>query len=86
MLTIWVCNFLAKGIGTKAAHRMLVKLTPLNHLVVSRNLLPILLSKILLFFNLVKHTSKNFKNFEDYKSVLIFSLALVFVEFFLAIL
>jgi hypothetical protein len=28
MLTIWVCNFLAKGFGAKVAHKMLVKLTP----------------------------------------------------------
>ncbi len=28
VLTIWVCNFLAKGFGAKAAHIMLVKLTP----------------------------------------------------------
>ena len=28
VLTIWVCNFLAKDIGAKAAHKMLVKLTP----------------------------------------------------------
>jgi hypothetical protein len=27
-LTIWVCNFLSKGFGAKAAHKMLVKLTP----------------------------------------------------------
>jgi hypothetical protein len=28
VLTIWVCNFLAKGFCAKAAHKMLVKLTP----------------------------------------------------------
>ncbi len=28
MLTIWFCNFLAQGFGAKAAHKMLVKLTP----------------------------------------------------------
>jgi hypothetical protein len=28
VLTIWVCNFLAKGFWRKAAHKMLVKLTP----------------------------------------------------------
>jgi hypothetical protein len=28
VLTIWVCNFLAKDFGAKAAHKMLVKLTP----------------------------------------------------------
>jgi hypothetical protein len=28
VLTIWVCNFWQKGFGTKAAHKMLVKLTP----------------------------------------------------------
>jgi hypothetical protein len=28
VLTIWVCNFLAKGFWHKAAHKMLVKLTP----------------------------------------------------------
>ena len=28
VLTIWVCNFLVKGFGAKAAHKMLVKLTP----------------------------------------------------------
>ncbi len=39
--------FWRKEFVTKAAHKMLVKLTPLNRLVVSRNLLPILLSKIL---------------------------------------
>ncbi len=27
VLTIWVCNFLAKGFSTNAAHKMLVKLT-----------------------------------------------------------
>ncbi len=42
---------------------------PVNSLVVSRNLWLILFSKILLFFNLFKHTSKNSK---DSKSVLIF--------------
>jgi hypothetical protein len=35
-----------------------------------------------LFLNLVKHTSKIFKNSKDSKYVLIFSLALVVVEFF----
>jgi hypothetical protein len=28
VLTIWVCNFLPQDFGTKAAHKMLVKLTP----------------------------------------------------------
>ncbi len=28
MLTIWVCNFWQKDFGAKAAHKMLVKLTP----------------------------------------------------------
>jgi hypothetical protein len=28
VLTIWVCNFLAKGFWQKTAHKMLVKLTP----------------------------------------------------------
>ncbi len=28
MLTIWVSNFWRKDFGTKAAHKMLVKLTP----------------------------------------------------------
>jgi hypothetical protein len=28
ILTIWFHNFLAQGFGTKAAHKMLVKLTP----------------------------------------------------------
>jgi hypothetical protein len=28
VLTIWVCNFLRKDFGAKAAHKMLVKLTP----------------------------------------------------------
>ncbi len=28
MLTIWVCNFWQKDFGPKAAHKMLVKLTP----------------------------------------------------------
>jgi hypothetical protein len=28
MLTIWVCNFLRKDFGAKAAHKMLVKWTP----------------------------------------------------------
>ncbi len=28
MLTIWVCIFKEKDFGTKAAHKMLVKLTP----------------------------------------------------------
>ncbi len=28
VLKIWVCNFLAKGFWRKAAHKMLVKLTP----------------------------------------------------------
>jgi len=28
VLTIWVCNFLAKGFCAKAAHLMLVKFTP----------------------------------------------------------
>jgi hypothetical protein len=50
---------------------------PVQSLVVSRNLWLILLSKIGLFLNLVKRTSKNDK---DSKSVLIFSLALVVVE------
>jgi hypothetical protein len=49
-----------------------------NSLVFTRNLWQILLSKILLFLNLVKHASKNSK---DSKSVLSFSLALVVVEF-----
>ncbi len=46
-------------------------------LVVSSNLWLTILS-ILLFLNLVKHT---LKNSQDSKSVLIFSLALVVVEF-----
>jgi hypothetical protein len=49
---------------------------PVNNLV-SRNPCLILLNKILLFLNLVKHTSK----IKDYKFVLIFSLALVVAEF-----
>jgi len=28
VLTIWVCNFWQKDFGAKAAHKMLVKLTP----------------------------------------------------------
>jgi hypothetical protein len=28
VLTIWVCNFLAKGFWRKFAHKMLVTLTP----------------------------------------------------------
>jgi hypothetical protein len=28
VLTIWVCNFWRKDLGTKAVHKMLVKLTP----------------------------------------------------------
>jgi hypothetical protein len=28
VLTIWACNFLEKGFWRKAAHKMLVKLTP----------------------------------------------------------
>jgi hypothetical protein len=28
LLTIWVCNFLAKGFCKKASHEMMVKLTP----------------------------------------------------------
>ncbi len=30
VLTVWVCNFLAKDFGAKAAHKILVKLTPGN--------------------------------------------------------
>ncbi len=51
---------------------------PVYSLVVSRNLWLILLSKILLFLNLVKHTSNN-SNVS--KSVLIFSLAYLISEF-----
>jgi hypothetical protein len=51
-----------------------------NSLVVSRNLWLILLRKILLFFNLVKHFSKYLITLEYSKSSLIFSLALVVVE------
>ncbi len=40
-----------------------------------------LLSKVLLFLNLVKDTSNNFKNSKDSKSVQYFFLALVVVEF-----
>jgi hypothetical protein len=50
---------------------------PVNRLVVERNLWLILLTKILLYPNLVKHSSKNSK---DSKSVLIFYLPLVVVE------
>jgi hypothetical protein len=28
VLTIWLCNFWQKDFGAKAAHKMLVKLTP----------------------------------------------------------
>jgi hypothetical protein len=28
VLTIWVCNFLQNDFGAKAAHKMLVQLTP----------------------------------------------------------
>ncbi len=58
---------------------------PLNSLVVTRNLRLILLSKILSFSNLVKHTSKTFQNSKDSKYALIFSLTSV-VAAFLAIL
>jgi len=50
---------------------------PKNSLVVNGYLWLILLSKIGLFLNLVKHTLKNSK---DSKLVLIFSLALMVVE------
>ncbi len=50
-------------------------------LVVSRNLWLILFSKIWLFLNLVKHTSKNLCKSNDSKSALIFSVALVVVDF-----
>ncbi len=53
---------------------------PLNSLVVSRNLWLILLHKIWYFSSLVKYISKNFYNSTDFKSVLIFSLALVVAE------
>jgi hypothetical protein len=48
---------------------------------ISRKLWLILLSIILLFLNSVNHTSKFFQNSKDSKYVLIFSLALVVVEF-----
>jgi hypothetical protein len=54
---------------------------PVNSLVVSRNLWLILLGKIWLFLNLVKYTTKNYLNLKDSKSVLIFYVALVVVEF-----
>jgi hypothetical protein len=55
---------------------------PVNSLVVSGNIQQILLGKIWLFLNLVKFTSNFFiLNSKDSKSVLIFSLALVVVEF-----
>jgi hypothetical protein len=50
-------------------------------LVVSINLWQIYYVKIWLISNLVKHTSKSFQNSEDSKHVLIFSLALMVVEF-----
>ena len=53
---------------------------PVKSLVVSRNLWLILLNKILLILNLVKHTSKIY-NYKDFKSVQIVSVALVAVEF-----
>jgi hypothetical protein len=53
---------------------------PVNSLVVSRNLWLILLNKIGLFLNLLKHTSIFKYNSKDSKSVLIFPPALVVVE------
>jgi hypothetical protein len=52
---------------------------PVNNLVVIGNQHLNLLSKILLFLNLVKQTSKNFLNSKFLKSVCIFSQALVVV-------
>ncbi len=52
-----------------------------NSLIVRRNLWLIFLNKIWLFSYLVKLTSNNFKNSQDSKSALIFSLALLVVEF-----
>ncbi len=54
---------------------------PIKSLVVSRNLWLILLSKICSVLNLVKPATKNLWNSEDCKSIFIFSLASVFVEF-----
>ncbi len=49
---------------------------PVNSLVVAKNQWLILLHKICLFFNEVKHTSKNFSNSKDSISVIsCFSLA-----------
>jgi hypothetical protein len=55
--------------------------SPINSLVVSRDLWLIVLSQIKSLLNVVKHSSKNFLTSKDSKSVLIFSLALVVVEF-----
>jgi hypothetical protein len=57
-------------------------INPIYSLVVSRNLSLILLSKNFI----VSKFSQTSKNSKDSKSVLIFSLALVLVEFFLAVL
>jgi len=45
VLTIWVCNFLAKGFLPKAAHKMLVKLTPAG--ILGEKMAPNQLSSIL---------------------------------------
>ncbi len=55
---------------------------PVNSFIVSRNLCLVLLSKIWLFLNLVKCTEKELYNSVDSKSVLIFTPALVTVDFF----
>jgi hypothetical protein len=33
----WLCNFLAKNIGAKGTHKMLMKLKPEGHIVEKKN-------------------------------------------------
>ncbi len=53
---------------------------PVYSLIVTINLLLILLSKVSLFLNLVKHTSEFSLSSKDYESALIFSQASVIAE------
>jgi hypothetical protein len=62
VLTIWVCNFLAKGFGAKAAHKMLVKLTHLLTLFEKLDLL-ISMQQILLMVTKWSSLQKNVSKF-----------------------